>query len=298
MARRKFSSTAARTTLSAPATDVATTITVVALTGYPATFPYTIIVDADTVNEEVMEVTGVASLTLTVTRGVDGTTGVAHSAGATVQHGVSARDFDEANAFINEGGTVGGPVQFPAGSVTAPSITPTGDPDTGIYFPVANNVSIATAGVQRLAINSAGRIYGTGTSLGAWTAYSPTISGTGWAIGNGTIVAAYCQIGNMVHFRIRVIFGSTSTFGTTGMVTQLPSASAVSDFVDHALHGVAYDASAATYYLLNARLQGTGSVMLMAVTSASGALGPVISTVPFTWATTDQIRIDGTYEAA
>ena len=103
MARRYYSSTAQRTTLSAPCTDVAGTITVSALTGYPGSTPYTIVVDADTVNEEVMTVTNVAGTTLTVTRGVDGTSAVAHSAGAVVQHGVSARDFDEPNAFLNAG---------------------------------------------------------------------------------------------------------------------------------------------------------------------------------------------------
>jgi hypothetical protein len=41
---------------------------------------------------------------LTVTRGVDGTNPVSHNAGAVFRHGVSARDFDEANAFVNGGG--------------------------------------------------------------------------------------------------------------------------------------------------------------------------------------------------
>jgi hypothetical protein len=81
----------------------ATTIAVVAVTGFPATKPYTLILDQDTVNEEVVTVTASSGTTLTVTRGVDGTTGVAHSAGATVNHGVSARDFDEPNAFLNTG---------------------------------------------------------------------------------------------------------------------------------------------------------------------------------------------------
>ncbi len=101
MARRYYSSTAVRTTLSAPITDVATSLVVTDATGYP-TVPFTIIVDADTVSEEVMTVTAVASTTFTVTRAVDGTSGIAHSAGGTVQHGVSARDFDEPNAHIND----------------------------------------------------------------------------------------------------------------------------------------------------------------------------------------------------
>lgn len=101
MARRYYSSTAQRTTLTADATLSATTIAVAAVSGFPATKPYTLILDQDTVNEEVVEVTDSTGTTLTVTRGVDGTAAVAHSSGATVNHGVSARDFSEPNVHIN-----------------------------------------------------------------------------------------------------------------------------------------------------------------------------------------------------
>lgn len=106
MARRYYSSVAQRTTLASSVSDVATTMVVNAAVGFPASTPYTMIVDQDTVNEEVVTVTSRSGTTLTVTRGVDGSTAVAHSAGASVNHGVSARDFDEPNAFINGTGVV------------------------------------------------------------------------------------------------------------------------------------------------------------------------------------------------
>lgn len=106
MPRRYYSSTAQRTTLSASASAAATTLTVNAVTGFPASLPYTLIVDQDTVSEEIVEVTARSGTTLTVTRGVDGTTATSHASGASVQHGVSARDFDEPNAFINGTGVV------------------------------------------------------------------------------------------------------------------------------------------------------------------------------------------------
>jgi hypothetical protein len=81
------------------------------LSGYPAQFPYTAIIDPDTASEEVVEVTAAAGTTLTVTRGVDGTSAVSHNAGAVFRHGVSARDFDEANAFVNGGGVVNSLIQ-------------------------------------------------------------------------------------------------------------------------------------------------------------------------------------------
>ena len=106
MARRYYSSTAVATTLSASVNNSATSITVTALSGYPNQVPFTAIIDPDTASEEVVTVTAAAGLTLTVTRGVDGTSGVSHNAGAVFRHGVSARDFDEANAFVNGGGVL------------------------------------------------------------------------------------------------------------------------------------------------------------------------------------------------
>jgi hypothetical protein len=101
MARRFYSSTAARTTLAADIDSSVTTVGVNAVSGWPTSFPYTIIIDQDTVNEEVVTVTARTGTTLTVVRGADGTTGVAHSNGAAVNHGVSARDFDEPNLHVN-----------------------------------------------------------------------------------------------------------------------------------------------------------------------------------------------------
>ena len=108
MARRYFSSTAAATTLSSGIASGTTSITVGSVSGFPGSYPYTLILDPDTVSEEVVSVTAGASTTLTVTRGVDGTAAVAHDAAAVVKHGVSARDFDEPNAHVNASAAVHG----------------------------------------------------------------------------------------------------------------------------------------------------------------------------------------------
>lgn len=108
MARRYFSSSAAATTLSAGITAGNTAITVGSITGFPVTYPYTLILDPDTASEEVVDVTAGGGLTLTVARGVDGTTAVSHSLGSAVQHGVSARDFNEANDHVNKSADVHG----------------------------------------------------------------------------------------------------------------------------------------------------------------------------------------------
>lgn len=92
---RYYSSVARRTTLTSDVDGSTTSFQVAAATGWPSLFPYTLIIDQDTVAEEIVTVTNRSGTSLTVIRGVDGTSGVAHTAGASVEHGVSARDFEE-----------------------------------------------------------------------------------------------------------------------------------------------------------------------------------------------------------
>ena len=139
MARRYYSSTAVATTLSASANNSTTSITVTALSGYPAQFPYTAIIDPDTASEEVVTVTAASGTTLTVTRGVDGTSGVSHNAGAVFRHGVSARDFDEANAFVNGGGVANSLLTAKASILTATAAS------TPAALAVGSNDQVLTA---------------------------------------------------------------------------------------------------------------------------------------------------------
>ncbi len=92
----------------ASASSSATTITVSGTTGFPVQYPYTLILDRGTATEEIVEVTAAVGGNLTVTRGVDGTSAVGHSIGATVAHGVSARDHREAQEHIANGDGVHG----------------------------------------------------------------------------------------------------------------------------------------------------------------------------------------------
>lgn len=87
-----YSSTAVSTTLSAGCTDTATTVQVASTTGFPTSYPYNLILGYGSATQEVVTVTSAATVTLTVTRGQDGTAGSAHSFGDVVIHGVIARD--------------------------------------------------------------------------------------------------------------------------------------------------------------------------------------------------------------
>ena len=106
--KRYYSSVAQDTTLSTSATSGDTSVIVSATTGWPTQYPFTLALDYGTTLEEIVDVTNVAGLTAYVTRGVDSSTAVGHSAGAVVRHVVIARDAREANiltSLISANGT-------------------------------------------------------------------------------------------------------------------------------------------------------------------------------------------------
>lgn len=100
MSVRNYSTVAVQATLTGPITGTDTTANVSDVTGWPAP-PFTLIIDKDKAAEEVVEATGLSSTTVTITRGVDGSPALPHEAGATVTHGISARDVREPNAHVN-----------------------------------------------------------------------------------------------------------------------------------------------------------------------------------------------------
>lgn len=100
MTTRNYSNTAVATSITSGIISADTTCVVAAYSGYP-TVPYVARLDAGTASEEVVLVTGVASLTLTITRGYDGTTAKSHSATATFDHVAAAIDYREANTHVN-----------------------------------------------------------------------------------------------------------------------------------------------------------------------------------------------------
>jgi len=105
---REYSSTSVETTLNSGINTTATTIilpsvgAVTALLGGVTLDPgnvdiFTVAIDHDTVNEEIVYVTGVSGDTLTISRGQAGTgtpgvSGIAHSAGASVKHVLTSDD--------------------------------------------------------------------------------------------------------------------------------------------------------------------------------------------------------------
>jgi hypothetical protein len=86
-----YSSTAVVTTLSGSIGSGDTSMNVVATTGFPAV-PFKLTLAPETASEEIVKVTSVVGLALTIVRGWDGTVGLAHSSGDEVRHQATGED--------------------------------------------------------------------------------------------------------------------------------------------------------------------------------------------------------------
>ena len=122
----------------------------------------------------------------------------------------------------------------------------------------------------------------------AWVSWAPTLSNI--TVGNGIQTAYYRQVNKTVHFRYWLQFGSTSAIGSGSNFT-LPVAPAAA--VAHTVAGALLDSSAADYRAGAAYIVASGSLCL-----PLSPTGRLTGTVPWTWATGDEIAIGGTYEAA
>lgn len=221
--------------------------------------------------------------------------GVLSSAAAIAQADVTNLTTDLAAKAPTASPTFTGVVAVPDGTVSAPSIANDGDANTGLYFPADNSIALATDGVARLSIDSAGLITGTGTSLGAYVSYTPTLAGTGWALGNGTVTGKYSRIGRWVSFWAAFVAGSTSTFGSGNPRLSLP-VTPISDAVEGRWNVAFFDSSASLRYFSRGILSSSD---VIAVTSGTnGVQTTTNSTTPFAWATSDTIIISGIYEAS
>lgn len=129
----------------------------------------------------------------------------------------------------------------------------------------------------------------------AWTAYTPTwgASGVAPALGNGTITGAWMNTGKLVIGRIFLTMGSTTTYGTGTYLFSLPFSSVVGAQWFPVGGCTCRDTSAGTTYGLVAFTGGSATVA--GGTDAGGRVGQL---VPFTWASTDTLGINFTYEAA
>jgi hypothetical protein len=119
MALRLFSSISVETTLASSINNNVTSMTVATGTATTllggvtmvANSQFTVAIDPDTINEEIVFITaGPSGDTFTITRGQAGSSAVSHSTGATVKHVLTSSDLSAFEAGLSDdaGGTVTG----------------------------------------------------------------------------------------------------------------------------------------------------------------------------------------------
>ena len=153
---RLYSSISVETTLASGISNVATSMTVAAGTGtallggvtITAGDQFTVALDPDTVNEEIVFITASSTDTFTIDRAEAGTGGLAHSAGATVKHVLTSDDL----TFYTTG------VATANAAVPKSTLTTTGDT---FYASSANTPA-------RLAIGSTGQVLTVASGIPSW----------------------------------------------------------------------------------------------------------------------------------
>lgn len=132
---------------------------------------------------------------------------------------------------------------------------------------------------------------------GVWTAYTPvwaSVSNPQPVIGNGTLLARYARVKKLIYIKLRLVMGSTTTFGTGDYSFTLPlGASASHPGLETFGQCTALDAG--TAYKFDVCAIGSGAAIVKMIGSGGAFYGP---TVPHTWANTDFLNLALTYETA
>jgi len=295
MTTRKYSSRSQQTTLTGALTSSGTSATVVsgsALLGgvtVSAGETFTVVIDPDTALEEIVDVTAVSTNTLTITRGVDGSSGQAHSAGAVVRHMAIGRDYRESNTHVEASTSVHGVTGSVVGTtdtqtltnktLTSPVITSLTLGDGNIVFEGSTadayettlTVVDPTADRTVTIPNATTTLVGTDTTqtLTNKTLTSPTITGTGAIAGTFT--------GNITGNVTGNVSGSSgSTTGNAATATALATARTFQLTGDVEASGVTFD--------------GTGNVSLTTVIGT----GAIVNADVNASAAIDKTKISGT----
>lgn len=207
MAVRNFANTALPLPLTAGISDSTVTVPVSSTAGYPAA-PFLLAFERGTANEEVGLCTAKTSTTFTVTRGFDGTTGVAHDVGTFIEHCSAAIDFREANAHVN------------TAHLDPTLIDAAGDLIVGSGADALSRFAVGTTLNHALLADPSQplKMRWADIGMGAWTNYTPVwsalVSGT-TVVGNGFLGGRYKVVGKTCDFYFTLAIGSTS-YGAFG----------------------------------------------------------------------------------
>ena len=175
---RKYSSTSVETTLASAINTNVTSMTVA--TGTAAALMggvslgagnvdiFTVAIDVDTINEEIVSVTNVSGDTLTIVRARAGSSGVAHSSGASVKHVLTSDDLTDFESAVSPVASLGFSGST-SGSTTVQATAVAGT--TTLTLPAATDTLVGKATTDTLTNKTL-----TSPSISSATLSSPTIT--------------------------------------------------------------------------------------------------------------------------
>lgn len=166
---------------------------------------------------------------------------------------------------------------------------------------LAGNLDLNSGAANcRVAANVYANTYGAADSSGGNTNYieasgtfTPVWKGTtDPVVGNGAISGRWARDGRRMSVSINLTMGSTTTYGTGAWYFQMPAALAFSSAA--ASVGVAKALDSGTAFHIGTSYLSAGAVSIYIV--GEGAASSWQSTIPHTWASTDNIQIEIEYE--
>lgn len=117
--------------------------------------------------------------------------------------------------------------------------------------------------------------------------------GTQPAVGDGLLAGQYVIRDRLCFVRFKFVAGASSTYGTGVYTWSLPLTARTTTNLTYGLYGYLYDNNTTTMYIANGNITSGGSTV--ASMQSHGSTSPAASTVPFTWATSDQFSFQGEY---
>ena len=176
---RKYSSISVQTTLASGISNSAASMTVATGTGSALLGgvtlaagnidTFSVAIDPDTINEEIVFVTQINSDTLTIVRGQSGTSAISHSGGATVKHVFVSEALNAFEAGLNETiplngqtGTTYTLAEGDAGQLVtltnAAAITLTVPTNATVPFAIGTQITIAQGGAGTVTVAGAATV--------------------------------------------------------------------------------------------------------------------------------------------
>lgn len=128
---------------------------------------------------------------------------------------------------------------------------------------------------------------------GLWQDYDVewTAASTQPAIGNGSLLGRYSRSRNTIFLTVKLLVGSTTTKGTGAWTFSAPPGN-IPSIVGANGMGEAIDTSTSNIYMTGASVDETGLI------SPFNDSGFFSTSVPFTWATGDTLRVSALYDVA